>query len=375
MKFTLKTMGLSLLLFCLLWAANPLLRAHGGDEHGNKNEDQGAKSNSFEILKETQFLYGLRTSYPIWTDSAQFLKLYAHVLPSENGQAEIIAPMDGKVVSMNVSVGSKVTKGQVVATVEQNNSAIDQMSLAADKVRAEAEIAIAKQDLERFRKIDDIVAKKELVHAEMRLKQAQEALDLYKNLSANNGKLFQLRAPISGTVDNFNLALGQEVRQSELLFKVFNLAKVKVEAEVHEKDLKRLDAQRSFMVTSEESMDFAQKARFISMGNQVNPVNQTVLLILEMDNADGQLRPGQFVNVGVMGKTEERRVCIPTSSIIEVHGISAVFVHTTPEMFELRPIVAGEENGIFTTIKQGLHESDRVVVQGAYRVKTIYQNQ
>ena len=50
-------------------------------------------------------------------------------------------------------------------------------------------------------------------------------------------------------------------------------------------------------------------------------------------------------------------------------------MHTTPEMFELRPIVAGEENGIFTTIKQGLHESDRVVVQGAYRVKTIYQNQ
>ncbi len=363
--------------------------AHGGEDHGEKQEKPTRGNmavDESEILKETQFLFDIRTAFTVYSDFQNALKLYGKIMPVTNGEAKIIAPQNASIVSINVGIGEKVNKGQILAVIAQNFDAAEQIQVATANSEAIAEYEAAKEELQRLKAIDDIVAKKDLIKAGIRYKTARKNKDVYDKLSGNfaRGKVLSVKSPISGVVDNFNLSIGQQIAQGEKLFSVYDTKTLKVEAQIFDKDMHLLNHPditeiskdvTFFVECIQEEKHFSESARLIAFGNVVNPVNQSSQVILELDNSQGLFKPGQFANVYVTAKSEKKELVVPTSAIIDINGKPVVFVHTDPEMFKVKFVQLGQSSTNQTIVLKGLKEDERIVINGTYQVKSIYLNQ
>ncbi|MDO9001044.1 MAG: efflux RND transporter periplasmic adaptor subunit [Bacteroidota bacterium] len=351
--------------------------AHGGEDHGDEKKQTSGNSLSdeVEVLKETQFLFDIQTTTSSYTDYYNKLKLYGKIMPAINGSAQIIAPQNGFVISLNVGIGESVGKGQVMAVIEQNLNASEQIQISTEKSNADAEYEAAKKEFERLKSIEDIISKKDFQQAQIRYNTAAVNKKVYDNLTSNNSKLITIKSPIDGVVDNFNLAIGQQVKQGDNIFNVFDIKKLKVEAQIFDKDMGKITKDVKFFVECVQQNHATESARLVAFGNVVNPVNQSSQVILEIDNSQGMFKPGQFVNVDVMAQSENKKLVVPTSAITDINGKSVVFIHHEPEVFKVVYVQLGESNSETTVILNGLKENERVVTSGTYQIKSVFMNQ
>jgi cobalt-zinc-cadmium efflux system membrane fusion protein len=348
--------------------------AHGGEDHGDEKKQTSGNglTDEVEVLKETQFLFDIQTTSSSYTDYYSQLKLYGKIMPSINGSAQIIAPQNGSIVSLNVGIGENIGKGQVIAVIEQNLNASEQIQISTEKSNADAEYEAAKKEYERLKSIEDIVSKKDFQQTQIRYNTATINKKVYDNLTSNNSKLITIKSPIDGVVDNFNLAIGQQVKQGDNIFNVFDIKKLKIEAQIFDRDMSKITKDTKFFVDYNHK---TENARLVAFGNVVNPVNQSSQVILEIDNSEGLFKPGQFVNVNVMAQSENKKLIVPTSAVTDINGKSVVFIHHEPEVFKVMYVKLGESNSETTVILNGLKENERVVTSGAYQIKSIYMNQ
>lgn len=351
--------------------------AHGGEDHGDNGKQTGGNNltDEVEVLKETQFLFDIKTTSASYTDYYNKLKLYGKIMPSINGSAQIIAPQNGSIVSLNAGIGETVGKGQVIAVIEQNLNASEQIQISTEKSNADAEYDAAKKEYERLKSIEDIVSKKDFQQAQIRYTTATTNKKVYDNLTSNNSKLITIKSPIDGVVDNFNLAIGQQVKQGDNIFNVFDIKKLKIEAQIYGRDMDKITKDVKYFVEGVQQNLKTENARFVAFGNVVNPVNQSSQVILEIDNSEGLFKPGQFVNVNVMAQSENKKLAVPTSAITEINGKPVVFIHHEPEVFKVMYVQLGESNNETTVILNGLKENERVVTSGTYQIKSVYMNQ
>lgn len=348
--------------------------AHGGEDHGDEKKQTNGNglTDEVEVLKETQFLFDIQTTSSSYTDYYSQVKLYGKIMPSINGSAQIIAPQNGFIVSLNVGIGESIGKGQVIAVIEQNLNASEQIQISTEKSNADAEYEAAKKEYERLKSIEDIVSKKDFQQTQIRYNTATINKKVYDNLTSNNSKLITIKSPIDGVVDNFNLAIGQQVKQGDNIFNVFDIKKLKIEAQIFDRDMSKITKDTKFFVDYNHK---TENARLVAFGNVVNPVNQSSQVILEIDNSEGLFKPGQFVNVNVMAQSDSKKLIVPTSAVTDINGKPVVFIHHEPEVFKVIYVQLGESNSETTVILNGLKANERVVTSGTYQIKSVYMNQ
>jgi membrane fusion protein, heavy metal efflux system len=351
---------------------------HGGEDHGGEAKASTGVALPDEVLlpKESQFLFQVRTNLAAYSATYSRATLYGTVSAAAGGEGRIVVPQTGRIVRLAAQVGQVVRAGQTLAVIEQTLDATQQIGLSTERANAQAELRAAQQDYARLQSIADIAARKDVVAAELRLRQARQ------NAAILNGQARQrqvsITSPVSGTVDVFNLAVGQQVNQGDELFRVINPGKLRVEAQVFAQDLAKVTPGAQFRVEGLQGQT-GVPARLVVFSNVVNPVNQARQLILELDAAEGNAyRPGQAVNVQVVsqGNQGTKQLVVPTAAVTDLNGKPVVFVHTEPEHFKIRYVQPGSVNGEQTVLLQGeVNENDRVVTQGTYQLKSIYLNQ
>lgn len=347
--------------------------AHEGEDHGAKPNTQQIAGDHVDIGKESQFLLGIRTQFSIDTPFSKTMQLMGRVVPSTSGSAEVVVPQTARVVSINVKVGEQVKKGQILATVEQNLTTTEQIDIATQKTQINAELQDARNDYNRLKSISDIVAKKDLQQAEVRLKAAQESKRIFDNI--NNAKIIQLRAPVSGTVGNFVLSTGSQVQAGQPLLTIVDLSKVWVEIQLFEKDRNAINKNSIFRIQNAQNTLTLTNAKLVSVSKTVDPANQSTVAILEIDNTNEQLIVGDYVRVFAESGEMVNAVVVPNEAITDIGGKAVVFTHDEPESFHIHEILAGESNGKYTAVLNGLNARERVVTSGTYQVKSIFLNQ
>ncbi|WP_310394922.1 efflux RND transporter periplasmic adaptor subunit [Hymenobacter sp.] len=377
-KYLAAAAAAGLLLATLLPPPAPL-RAHDGEDHGGGAQPSAAVARPDEVSlpKESQYLFGVRTTLAAYADTYSRRTLYGTVSAAAGGEGRVVVPQAGRLVSLAARVGQAVRAGQPLAVVEQTLDATQQIGFSTERANAQAELRAAQQDYVRLQTIADIAARKDVVAAELRLRQARQ------NAGIQNGQGRQRRvsitSPISGTVDVFSLAVGQQVSQGDELFRVLNPGKLRVTADVFAQDLASITPGARFRVEGLQGQAGGAPARLVVFSNVVNPVNQARQLILELDAAAGpQFRAGQAVSVQVLGPSGsgQKQLVVPTAALTDLGGKPVVFVHGAPEQFRIRYVQTGPSNGAQTVLLGGdVNENDRVVTVGTYQLKSIYLNQ
>jgi len=367
-----------LILLCLIPSAGYYkVQAHEGhDEPGSKT---GNLSSAFIVEKESQFLFNILTENVSINNLNQSVEVLGTIVPSPKGRAVIQTPQTGKIVSLRVNVGQRVSAGQVLAVVEQQVDAGTQIDIISQKNTVDGEYNAAKAQYERLKSIEDIAAKKDVTEAKARYETAtrnKRLFDASASKNMGNTRMVTLTAPISGIVGTFNYAIGAVLNSGETLFDITNLDKVYLEAQVFSSNNDPLKNLQKVTTSSNIQGDTSQYLlKMLSSAQSVSEDNQAQRVIFEIVRPNGQFKIGENVNVRLFTKDIIRQLLVPAQAITEVNGKPAVFIKDNAQQYSISYISKGESNDQRVAILKGVEQGERVVVTNVYPIKTIFLNQ
>lgn len=366
---------LTVIITCLIPATfYHSVQAHEGHDEAAKKNSNGFSS-SIDVPKETQFLFDIVTQKLQPGEFTGSVKLFGTVIPSSTGQAAIAAPQNGRITSLRIKVGQKVTAGQTLAVVEQNIEAASQIGLLTERNNLTAEYEAARKEYDRLKTIEDIAARRDVDEAKARLDKAQNNLRL---LQSSMGRFITLKSPISGTVQDFTFAVGSTVNANEPLFMINNISKVYIEAQVYDKDIEKIYGNNRYVVEcadKDKDQHRTAEVTLISPAQTINPTNQSQRVLFEMDNRNNDFKIGEFVNIRAFATQTTRDMMLPNSAITEINGRPIIFIKDSAEHYSMSFVQLGENNGTYTVLLKGAEDGERIVLNGAYQMKMMYLNQ
>ncbi|HEU4391000.1 MAG TPA: efflux RND transporter periplasmic adaptor subunit, partial [Blastocatellia bacterium] len=179
------------------------------------------------------------------------------------------------------------------------------------------------------------------------------------------GAVFSLTSPIEGTVIERTATIGATVGPEDNLFKIIDVSRVWIDANVFEKDIQRVKLGQPVKVSVQSFPGTTFSGKVILVASVVDPETRSVKVRTEVPNHDARLKPEMFANVQIITDSSSSAISIPQSALMNDGGQSVVFV-ATGAGYEKRPVVAGLQSDNRVEIRDGLKAGDKVVIKGNY---------
>jgi multidrug efflux system membrane fusion protein len=294
----------------------------------------------------------------------------------------VTTQINGLLMSVGFKEGQLVHKGQFLAQIDPRPYQValeqDQAQLARDA----ATLAQAQMDLARYQTLSQqsSISRQTYEDQVWIVKQDQGTVDYDKaQIKAQQLNLTYCRivAPSDGRVGLRLVDPGNYVQTSSTTgIVVLTLLKpTTVEYSVPEDSLPqimaRVQAGAKLPVTAFDRANVVQLAigEFAAIDTQVNTTTGTVMLRANFDNADGSLFPSQFVNVVMLLDTLKDAVTVPVAAVQRGAPGTYVYLVNADNTVSVHPIKLGAQDGDFFAVDSGLSPGDRVVTDGADRLR------
>lgn len=255
------------------------------------------------------------------TLNQQIFRHYAEVQGNVATDENIIIYPEYSGILTNVSVneGERVTKGQVLAV-------IDDGGLKNQLAQLEAQARLAKTTYERQERLWNQNIGSEIQYLET--KTNYEALESSVNRLKSQLAKTVVRAPFSGVVDEVISEQGEVVNPGQnQLFRLISLDKMYVEAEVPENYLSKIQKGTDVKVNiSSVGKEFSGEVS--QVGNNINPNNRTFRIEVSVPNENGLIKPNQIATIRLNDYTADTAIVVPESSIQKnAMGESLVYLY------------------------------------------------
>jgi cobalt-zinc-cadmium efflux system membrane fusion protein len=226
-------------------------------------------------------------------------------------------------------------------------------------------------------------SRQEVLEAEAQLKRARAAVEVAQSrirLSdatyrtrlqqlgtvANDKGLVTVTAPISGTVSDREVTLGQSFEDAGgKLMTIVNDSRVYATASIYEKDLDKVKTGQRAIAKIASLPNRTFSGRIAVIGSVVEGETPVVPVKAELDNPDGALKPGIFAELEVQTeRTPTAILAIPSSAVVDANGKKLVYLQNG-NAFQPIEVMLGQTSGDMVEVKTGLFEGDMVVTQRA----------
>lgn len=295
--------------------------------------------------------------------------------------ARIGAPITGRISHIDAEFGQRVREGQVLA--ELNSPELAQAQLAF--LRAHSQQQQLTRAVERARLLldADVIGAAELqrrqteltvVSAEKRAVSDQlRALGLSRERIRRleeTGQIQQtasISATLSGTLIDRQVAQGQVVSPSDVLFVVSDLNSVWAVAEVPEQDARFVTRGQKVRleVPALDNQQFEARVQYVA--DIVDPQTRTVRVGAVLDNRDQRLKPSMLMTMLVEGRSSDRQV-VPSAAVVRENDADHVFVEVSDEVFRLTPVTLEPEREGLRPLVRPLPEGVRIAIDGAFHL-------
>jgi RND family efflux transporter MFP subunit len=111
-------------------------------------------------------------------------------------------------------------------------------------------------------------------------------------------------------------------------------------------------------------------ATVTQIGDTINPSTRRVVLRCRVHNGDGRLKPGMFARLQLEVAATAPTVHVPVDAVQDIGERRVVFVPAAGGRYVLRDVETGAERAGRVEIRRGLSAGDRVVVRGAFLLKS-----
>lgn len=272
--------------------------------------------------------------------------------------ADITAISAGKLVAVNFELGTHVSEGQVLATVDNSGLKLnlEAAQLAKDK---------AEKDFNRFKTLLAGEATTEINYQDAKLnyQNAQNQIEQIQKQMADN----RIKAPVSGQVVSKTKEAGEFVSPGTVLGHIVDVNSLKVDVLVSEQDVYSLKNNAPVTITTDiyPGVTFDGKIIFISQsGDAVHNYQVEVAL---QNKKDHLLKAGSFAYVDFNRTSEEQLMLIPKSALIQSLDKPMIYVVEEGKAV-LRNITVGHNFGNDIEVVDGLKPGEKVITSGLVNI-------
>lgn len=288
--------------------------------------------------------------------------------------------VDGRLLRLTFTEGQDVRKDDVIAEIDPALYRAQYEQVLAKKAQDEANLANARVDLERYKKLvagkflsqQQYTTQKALVQQlEAQIRADQASIDSAKTTL----DYATIRAPIDGRagirlVDVGNLLRASDqngivvITQIRPIYVIFTLPQQSLAAVQKAKR----DGEAHVIALGQDNASQLAKGELAVVDNQIDQLTGTVRLKAVFQNEDLSLWPGQFVNVRLMLETIRQAVVTPSPAV--QRGPSGAFVYVLGEdsLAHMRPVTTGRQDESQVVILSGLKPEETVIVSGFSRL-------
>jgi RND family efflux transporter MFP subunit len=301
------------------------------------------------------------------------------------GEATVaVAPRAaGRLQEVYVRLGDRVTRGQRIARIEdfelqeQIKQAEAAQEVASATIRQrDADLALALTNVERSRSLFErqLLPKQTLDDNEARYQSAQAQLDLARAQAVQSkARLDELKinmantvitSPTNGFISRRLVDPGASVGQNAPVVEVVDISRVRLVANVVERDLNELQAGDTTRVEVDAYPGETFTGRIARVSPVLDPATRTAPIEVEIPNPDYRLKPGMYARVGITMDTKKDTLVIPSDAMADLGGRRGVFqVQNGTAVF--RTVQVGTEQQDMVEILGGLTEGEEVITTGA----------
>ncbi len=174
-------------------------------------------------------------------------------------------------------------------------------------------------------------------------------------------------APRSGYILQKNVVDGARIKAGKDLYRIGNLKKIWVTAEVYEFDAPWIEVGQpaKMELSFQRGKQYTGKVEYIYP--TLNRQSRTLKVRLEFNNPGVELKPGMFATVRIEAQRKDEVLRIPTEAIIHSGERQIVFITSQIGKYQAREIVTGlVGDGHLTEVLSGLSQGDVVVTSGQF---------
>jgi membrane fusion protein, multidrug efflux system len=302
---------------------------------------------------------------------------------------DVVPRTGGRLVTVNVQLGDRVRRNQLLAKiedfeiVEQVKQAEASLEVARATIRQrDADLKVAELNFERSKNLfgRQLLAKQALDDAESRYLAAQAQLDLSRaqaiqtsarleELQINLGNT-KIISPVDGYVARRNADPGAWVSQQAPIVSVVDIARLRLIANVVEKDLRLVNVGDPASVEVDAFPGELFKGRIARVAPVLDPATRTAPMEVEIPNTDNRLKPGMYARVLLRIEDRKGTTLVPKVAVVDFEGKRGVWVPEGENKARFVEVKLGLEDPERIEILAGLKVGDRIVTDGAASLRS-----
>jgi membrane fusion protein (multidrug efflux system) len=311
-------------------------------------------------------------------------------------EVEVRARVTGILEKRLFNEGGWVKAGQPLFIIDPKPLQAQSAAAQAEVARVQAQVTQADRELARLKPLaekravgqkeaDDAASNADLARAGLKAAEAKAA-----EVNLNLGYT-RVVAPITGLSSRANKSEGSLVTANDtLLTLIWQVDPIWIPFSVSENDRLALDravATGKLTLPKDNAYDvtiklsdgstFPRKGKINFSDTRVNPTTGTYEMRAEIANADGALKPGQFVRVMLKGAVRNNAIAVPQVAVQD--GAQGKFVYVTgkdkdgKDIAVVRPVTLGDWVEVDGTnlwvVESGLKAGDTVIVDGIAKLQ------
>ena len=308
---------------------------------------------------------------------SSLLKVNGKIEVPPQNMVSVSVPMGGYLKTTKLLAGMHISKGEIIATIEDQQY----IQLQQDYLTAKAHFSsieaeyLRQKELNQSKASSDKVfqnAQTEYLSQKILIKSLSEKLKLIavnpENLNENTlSKSINIYSPIDGFVSQVKMNIGKYVTPTDVLFELVNPEDIHLQLTIFEKDLYKLSVGQKIFAYNNTDPNKKYICEILLIGKDVSP-ERTVQAQCHFEQYDKSLIPGMYMNAEVEVSTNNAFV-IPNDGLVRFEGKQFVFTQAEANKYQMQEVTTqNNENGFTQIIFADSTEmrNKNFVIKGAY---------
>lgn len=286
---------------------------------------------------------------------------YVEVQGAVMGDEDVVvsAQAMGTVIDVMVRAGDKVSKGQLLATIDDRAIRQSMESLKAQYELAATVYSRQKNlwDQKIGSEIQYLNAKTQKESLEKQLASVQEQWDMTR-----------IKSPINGTVDEVKIKTGQTVAPGIPSVRVVNLENLKVKAEVAESFINTVNRGNEVIIHFPD-MNAEVKSKLDHAGRAINSLNRTFNVEVRLKKSDGTFYPNQVAVLKIADYSSANAMVVPVAAVQKTADGEYVYMASNAfgnkYVAKRKAVTTGKSYNGKVEITSGISNGEQIITFGS----------
>lgn len=276
-----------------------------------------------------------------------------------NESVVITTEAAGKISGIFFSEGQQVKAGQILVRLDDSTLQASLDASETDRVLNEIKYkraeALLKGDAVSAQERDEAYADWQRSEAQVRLVRSEISKTVIK-------------APFSGTAGLRRVSIGNYIQPGTEIVNLEDISTLKINFSIPQIEAHKITTSQKFSLKIDAYPDREFIGEIYAIDPKIDELSRSLSVRGILNNPDGLLKPGQFVQVTINVGEKRESIFVPEIAVIASSAGKSVFINDSSKAKQLT-VTTGRRTTGWVEILSGLKEGDQVIVKGYDKVR------